>query len=113
MWILGSDADEAAGAASMERVAGVVGDNGGKMVKSAPWGRRTLSYPIKKNKEGSYFLAYLEVDSERTPAIDRALVADQEIIRHLLTLHPDPVPVDGQTDNPDEEVGRGRRGGPR
>jgi small subunit ribosomal protein S6 len=86
MWILGADADEAAGKASIETISALVTQLGGEMLGAEPWGRRTLSYPIKKSKEGSYFLAHFKLLQTQAPALERALNANQDIIRYLLVI---------------------------
>ena len=86
MWILGAEADDAAGTASIETVSGLVTQLGGQMIDAEPWGRRTFSFPIKKNKEGSYFLAHFTIPQSQAPAFERALNANQDIIRYLLAI---------------------------
>ena len=113
MWLLDSDADEEVGSASIEKVTQIITDGGGKVARSEPWGRRTLSYPIEDSKEGSYFLAYFTLDSDAAPGVERALEADQTVIRHLLTRHERPFPKASEMGNPDEEPQRSRRRGPR
>ena len=113
MWLLDSDADEEAGSASIEKVTQLIADGGGEIARSEPWGRRTLAYPIENNKEASYFLAYFTLDSDTVPGVERALEADQTVIRHLLTRHERPFPKDSEMGSPDEGPPRGRRRGPR
>ncbi|MBI4220715.1 MAG: 30S ribosomal protein S6 [Chloroflexi bacterium] len=84
MWILGADADEAAGKASIEAVSALVTQNGGEMIDAESWGRRTLSYPIKKSKEGTYFLAHFKLAQTAAPAFERSLNLNQDVIRYLL-----------------------------
>lgn len=86
MWILGADADEAVGKASIESMSALVTQHGGEMIDAEPWGRRTLSYTIKKNKEASYFLAHFKLPQTEAPGFERALNADQSIIRYLLVI---------------------------
>ena len=86
MWILGADADEAAGKASIEAISALVTQHGGEMIDAEPWGRRTLSYPIKKNKEGSYFLVHFKMSQSEAPLFERAMNANQDIIRYLLVI---------------------------
>ena len=92
MWILGAEADEAIGKASIESISSLVTQHSGEMIDAEPWGRRTLSYPIKKNKEASYFLAHFKLPQTETPAFERALNADQSIIRYLLVIPDEPRP---------------------
>ena len=110
MWILGAEADEEAGNASMERVSALVETNGGKVTSTEAWGRRTLAYDVSKNVEGSYFLAILKLDSEFTPILERAIEADQDIIRHMLIRHDKPVPAASDVEESDDRRGGNRRG---
>ena len=102
MWLLGADADEEAGAASVEKITGLIKDGGGDVDGAALWGRRTLAYQVEKNKEGSYFLANFKLDSAATPTLELALDADQNVIRHILIRHTKPVPAVEESDEPEE-----------
>lgn len=113
MWVLGESADEETGATAMERVASVIAANGGEVVDSRPWGRRTLAYPIRGNGEGSYYLARFRLDSRAVPAMNRALRTDQEIIRHLVVRLDKPEAYGEPTDDVEEENGGERRSGRR
>ncbi len=84
MWILGGDPGEEAGAQSIDQLKTLVTERGGEVTEAEPWGRRTLSYPIRKFSEGAYFLAKFSVAADKAPEIDRTLIADQSVIRHLL-----------------------------
>ncbi len=110
MWILGADADEEAGTASIERISALVKENGGEIVSAEPWGRRTLAYEVSKNVEGSYFLAILKLDSSITPLLERTITSDQDIIRHMLIRHDKPVPAAADVDDSDDRRGGNRRG---
>lgn len=110
MWILGADADEDAGTASMERITALIKENGGEVISVEAWGRRTLAYEVSKNHEGSYFLAILKLDSSFTPVLERTVESDQAIIRHMLIRHDKPVPVAADTEESDDRRGGNRRG---
>ena len=56
----------------------------GLMSSTDAWGKRSLAYPIKKNEEGYYIQANFELDGTKAPDLERAIEADQSIIRHLL-----------------------------
>jgi len=111
MWLLGADADEDAGAASVEKVTALIKDGGGELENAALWGKRTLAYQVEKNKEGSYFLANFKLDSAATPTLERALDADQGVIRHILIRHNRPVPMVVEADEPEERSRDRDRGG--
>ena len=110
MWILGAEADEEAGEASIERISALVKENGGEVVSAEPWGRRTLAYEVSKNREGSYFLAILKLDSSFTPELERTIESDQDIIRYMLIRHDKPVPVAADVEESDDRRGGNRRG---
>ena len=110
MWILGAEADEEAGNASVERITTLVKENGGDVASAEPWGRRTLAYEVSKNLEGSYYLAFLKLDSSFTPELERTLESDQDIIRHMLIRHDKPVPVAADVEESDDRRGGNRRG---
>ncbi|MBT3994955.1 MAG: 30S ribosomal protein S6 [Chloroflexi bacterium] len=84
VWILGSEADEEQGTESVEKITSLVAGVGGEVSGTDVWGKRTLAYPILKNTEGYYLQANFEIDGAKAPELDRAIGADQSIIRHLL-----------------------------
>ena len=84
VWILGSEADKEQGTESVEKITSLVAGVGGEVSGTDVWGKRTLAYPILKNTEGYYLQANFEIDGAKAPELDRAIGADQSIIRHLL-----------------------------
>lgn len=84
MWILGAASSEGDGVASVERVRSLVTSRGGEVQKAEFWARRTMSYAIKGNREGAYFVARFSVDGKQAPEIERAMHNDQTVIRHML-----------------------------
>ncbi len=85
MWILGGETSEDDGEASVGKVSQLIVDSGGEVIHTELWGRRTLSYPIDKNVEGTYYLARFSVEPDSLSSVKDAIVADQTVIRHLLT----------------------------
>ncbi|MDA1278925.1 MAG: 30S ribosomal protein S6 [Chloroflexi bacterium] len=84
VWILGGDTSEEQGTESVEKITSLVTSVGGEVSGTGVWGKRTLAYPIQKNNEGYYLQANFELDGSRTQEFERAIDADQSIIRHLL-----------------------------
>lgn len=84
MWILPGTVTEAEGEESMEKIKGFISENGGEVKSVDLWARRSLSYPIQKNKDGAYYLAKFSMDAASAPSLERSVTADQAIIRHLL-----------------------------
>ena len=84
VWILGSEADEDQGTESVEKITSLVAGAGGEVSGTDIWGKRTLAYPILNNTEGYYLQLNFEIDGDKAPDLERAIGADQSIIRHLL-----------------------------
>jgi len=70
--------------AVIDRVKELVQRDGGKVVKTEPWGMRRLAYPIQKRWEGQYVLMQLELDSQGVSALERGLGLTEQIMRHLV-----------------------------
>lgn len=84
MWILPGTLPEEDCEKSVETVSGLITENGGELKSAGLWGRRTLSYPIKKNSEGAYYLARFSIDASVAPQLNRAMEADQGVLRHII-----------------------------
>ena len=54
------------------------------------WGRRTLSYQIKKRDTGYYVIATFSTDPARLPEFERAIKLDDGVLRHLVVLNDEP-----------------------
>lgn len=93
VWILGGDVDEEHGTESIEKITSLVIDAGGEVTGTDIWGKRALAYPIKKNSEGYYLQANFEIDGRQAQDFERAIYADQSIIRHLLVRDENPVAI--------------------
>jgi small subunit ribosomal protein S6 len=58
---------------------------GGSIVKVAPWGRRRLAYQIDRYREGSYHIILFEAPSDAIAEMERTLLINEEVLRHLVT----------------------------
>lgn len=56
----------------------------GKVEKVSSWGKRQLSYPIKKAKEGIYFIFNLELPGEEIAGLGKKLRLKEKVLRYLL-----------------------------
>ena len=54
------------------------------------WGKRTLSYPIRKRDTGYYVVANFDAEASTLPEFERAIKLDEGVIRHLLVLNDEP-----------------------
>lgn len=69
---------------TVEKVSQMVSARGGTVTEVKPWGKRRLAYPIKRFREGNYFLAQLQMDPQKTSDLESSLRISEEILRHLL-----------------------------
>lgn len=57
--------------------------NGGEVLKTEKWGRRKLSYPIKKRQTGSYVSVEFTAEPSVIAKLERAYHLDDDILRFL------------------------------
>jgi small subunit ribosomal protein S6 len=57
---------------------------GGTVVEVVQWGRKRLTYPIKKFGEGNYVLTRVEIKPEAVKGLEASLKLSNEIIRYLV-----------------------------
>lgn len=88
MVILDPDLDERTVAPSLEKFTNVITRDGGSVEKVDIWGRRRLSYPIKKKSEGYYAVVDFTSESHVALEVDRQLRLAEHILRAKL-LRPD------------------------
>lgn len=62
----------------------LITDNGGKVVAEESWGRKRLAYPVKGERQGSYFLADFDMETLKVQALSQKLKLQNEILRYLL-----------------------------
>lgn len=68
----------------IERLVGIVTDNGGQLVKKESWGLRNLAYPIKKNRKGHYIMLGIEANSDAIDEMLRVMSINEDILRQLI-----------------------------
>ena len=80
------DLDEAAFNTLVERVKGWVAEGGGSVDKVDNWGKRRLSYMIRKQRDSNYLVFNLSLQPTATSALEQNLRYTESIMRHMLTL---------------------------
>ena len=63
--------------------------NNAEVLVSRPWDERRLTYPIHKQKKGSYHIVYYRMDSLKQAELERDLKLNENLLRHM-TLAVDP-----------------------
>jgi len=92
------------------KVVDIIGRGGGVHSGTQRWGRRMLTFPIKKQTEGVYFFVHWQGTREISDAIDWNLKIDERVLRHLtLRLEKDGEAVDlaGVADEESPRSGKG------
>lgn len=57
---------------------------GVKVASEEDWGQKPLAYKIKHELAGVYHLFKLETESSITPGVEKRLLNDDNVLRHLL-----------------------------
>ncbi|MCM2420400.1 30S ribosomal protein S6 [Streptomyces sp. H10-C2] len=81
MLILDPDLEERAVSPLIENFLTVVRNGGGSVEKVDTWGRRRLSYEIKKKAEGIYSVVDLKASPEVVKELDRQLNLNESVLR--------------------------------
>ena len=77
----------------------VLSDAKGSITNVAHWGKRTLSYAIKKKDTGYYVVAQFETAAELLPEYERAVKLEEGVVRFLVVVSeglpakPEPAPA--------------------
>ena len=84
-YIADPELDSEALSALEEKVKGWIDGAGGKAVKFDRWGRRRLSYPIKKRNDGYYVFVEIEMPPGGGVAMEKDLRLNEQILRYMIT----------------------------
>jgi small subunit ribosomal protein S6 len=76
--------DDQALTAFNERVSGWVKAGGGTEPQINVWGRRRLTYAIRKHTDGIYVQYNYQMRPQGTRELDRNLKIDEQVVRHLV-----------------------------
>jgi small subunit ribosomal protein S6 len=83
--IVQPDLDETAFKGALERVQGWVTESGGTVDKVDVWGRRRMSYQIRKQRDGHYVLLNITIDPKSASNLERNIRYLETVLRHMLT----------------------------
>ncbi len=98
MLVLRPDAPDERIAAIIDRATRQVTEDGGQIIKVAPWGRRRLAYPIERYREGSYHIVVFEGAAGTIAEIERTLLITEEVLRHLIVRQERPAKASSDGD---------------
>lgn len=81
--ILSTNATEEATVAFGEKMKNLISENG-ELTNVEEWGRKTLAYEIKKQKEGIYILFTFEAKPDFISEFERILRLDEIVLKHIV-----------------------------
>ncbi len=81
--ILSANASEELTVAFGEKMKELISSNG-ELTKVEEWGRKTLAYEIKKQKEGYYILFTFSAKPEFISEFERILKFDDIVLKHMV-----------------------------
>ena len=70
---------------TQKKYADFIAENGGATVHSAPWGLKSLAYPIQKKTTGIYWVLEYTAPSELNEKLKIQMLRDEQIMRHMVT----------------------------
>jgi len=82
--VVSPQADSDGATAVLQRVKRFVAEHGGAVTEEEQWGLRRLAYPIKKFREGNYFLTRFRLEPNDAKELEEAIKLSEQVIRHLL-----------------------------
>lgn len=68
----------------LDNISKLITSKGGVIDKIEPWGRKKMSYPVKRFSEGNYFLAQFKLDPKMVKEVEKPLLISSDVIRHLV-----------------------------
>jgi small subunit ribosomal protein S6 len=84
VFIVQPEVEEEPRTALVDKITQTITELQGQVQQVDPWGKRRLAYPIKKYREGSYFLMQIELPPTAVRSLERALKLMEDVIRYLV-----------------------------
>ena len=105
-FILKPDLSEEDINAIIERVSTIITEGGATINKVDQWGRRRLTYEIQKLREGYYvFISFaMEKSSNTVNRLEKFFGLQENVLRYLTVVAPDPRPRGRRKDKKAEKV---------
>ena len=93
-----------------ETFTGVITEGGGQVTKTEPWGLRSLTYRIKKNRKGHYVLLNIDAPAAAVHEMERQMRLHEDVLRYM-TLRVDELEEGPSAILTRQDRDRGPRGG--
>jgi small subunit ribosomal protein S6 len=82
--VFNPDMEEEALSSSLEKLSGWIDAKGGTVTTQEQWGRKKLSYPIKRFREGIFVLTQYQGGPQLNRELEGNLKFAEEVLRYLL-----------------------------
>jgi small subunit ribosomal protein S6 len=103
VYIFDSALEESAINERLTRFHALIQQPGAEAPQVSHWGKRTLSYPIKRHETGYYVVAKFDTDGTALPEFERAVKLDEAVLRFLVVVNEGAQPVPVTTAKGEEE----------
>lgn len=67
-----------------EKILAIIKSFGGEILKTDVWGKRTMTYEIKKKKEGFYLINYFKMETKNLTELENQYKLNENILRYNL-----------------------------
>lgn len=85
LYIIRTDMDDEAIAATVDKFAEVVNNNGGADLAIDKWGKRRLAYEINDYRDGYYVLMTFNGEARTAQEVERVMKISDTVLRFLTT----------------------------
>jgi small subunit ribosomal protein S6 len=89
MLILPPDGDDRGVGGVTDRISAIVGERGGEVRRVDRWGKRRLTYEIRRQTEGFYVIVECGADPSIVKELDRVLTLADEVLRFKIVVRPE------------------------
>ncbi len=86
MLILPPEADDKVVQGVTDRISQVLEQRGGKIGSVNKWGRRRLTFEIKRQSEGFYVVVEFEAEPDAVKELDRVLALADDVVRFKVVV---------------------------
>ena len=86
MFILKQDLSSDTLEKAVKQIQDLIEKNKGAVDQAKEWGRQKLAYPVKKCKEGIYYLFNFHITPDSVSVIKKAFYLNESILRVLITV---------------------------
>jgi small subunit ribosomal protein S6 len=84
VFIAAPELDEEGLTAFVQKIVALVQSLGGQLAQIESRGKRQLAYPIRKHREGYYYVAQLQLGKDALKEMERSLKLNEQLVRYLI-----------------------------